>query len=143
MLTEQMDSESPCQELLDSVFNLYMKFQNYHWNVQGQSFAEYHEFFGDLYEFAYNNVDKIAEQIRTLGYKANLFDVGTESINSELNSIGMMLDIVQDMKRTREIATMAAEYAESELQNRGLVNYIEGFIDEMSKHIWMAESYTK
>ena len=47
-------------------FAFYLKAHNYHWNVEGANFAEYHEFLGDLYGEVFGAVDAIAEHIRTL-----------------------------------------------------------------------------
>ena len=42
----------------------------YHWNVRGKHFAEFHEFFSDIYEDADSAVDPLAENIRKLGFDA-------------------------------------------------------------------------
>ena len=55
------------KELLASTFSLYLKAHNYHWNVTGPNFAQYHEFFGDFYEEVHGSVDTTAEEIRKLG----------------------------------------------------------------------------
>jgi starvation-inducible DNA-binding protein len=47
-------------------FAFYLKAHNYHWNVEGSNFAEYHEFLKGLYEEVFGAVDTIAELIRTL-----------------------------------------------------------------------------
>jgi starvation-inducible DNA-binding protein len=47
-------------------FAFYLKAHNYHWNVEGANFAEYHGFLGDLYAEVWGAVDAIAEHIRTL-----------------------------------------------------------------------------
>ena len=60
MLTEDL------KVLLASVNSLSIKAQNFHWNVEGDNFPQYHEFFGNFYEEVYSAVDKIAEYIRTL-----------------------------------------------------------------------------
>ena len=52
--------------LLASVNSLSIKAQNFHWNVEGDNFPQYHEYFGNFYEEVYSAVDKIAEYIRTL-----------------------------------------------------------------------------
>ena len=39
----------------------YVKAQNFHWNVEGADFHEFHDFFGDLYEETQGAVDVIAE----------------------------------------------------------------------------------
>lgn len=44
-----------------------LKAQNYHWNVTGPHFIEYHEFFQEIYEQVYDDTDAYAEVIRTLG----------------------------------------------------------------------------
>ena len=49
-----------------SSFAFYLKAHNYHWNVEGHSFSEYHTFLGGLYEEVFGAVDTIAELIRTL-----------------------------------------------------------------------------
>ncbi|MFN9902608.1 MAG: Dps family protein, partial [bacterium] len=43
-----------------------IKAQQFHWNVEGPDFPQYHEFFGDLYGEVYASLDKTAEYIRTL-----------------------------------------------------------------------------
>ena len=61
--------------LSDSVVLKYT-FQGAHWNVTGQDFAQYHTFFGMLYEDVDGAIDVIAEDIRKLGAPApsNLSD---------------------------------------------------------------------
>ena len=44
-----------------------LKAQNYHWNVTGPHFIEYHEFFQEIYEHVHADTDKYAEVIRMLG----------------------------------------------------------------------------
>lgn len=53
--------------ILASSFSLYLKAHNYHWNVTGSNFSEYHAFFAGYYESVHDSVDVYAELIRTLG----------------------------------------------------------------------------
>ena len=55
--------------LADS-YVLYLKTQNYHWNVSGGNFITLHDLFETLYQDLAIAVDDIAERIRTLGHKA-------------------------------------------------------------------------
>ena len=48
-----------------SVFALYLKAHNYHWNVEGPDFAQYHSFLEGIYNELWLSVDAIAEHIRT------------------------------------------------------------------------------
>jgi starvation-inducible DNA-binding protein len=48
---------------------LYTKTQNYHWNVTGEDFSQYHKLFGEQYEALAGDIDEVAERIRALGGK--------------------------------------------------------------------------
>ena len=52
--------------LADS-YVLYLKTQNFHWNVTGANFKSLHELFGSFYEELAEAIDEIAERIRALG----------------------------------------------------------------------------
>lgn len=56
--------------LLADSYTLYMKTQNYHWNVTGPHFNTLHTMFQTQYEDLALAVDLIAERIRSLGEKA-------------------------------------------------------------------------
>jgi len=55
--------------LADS-YILYLKTQNYHWNVTGPNFKSLHLMFEEQYNDLFTAVDLIAERIRALGQKA-------------------------------------------------------------------------
>ncbi len=46
---------------------LYIKERNYHWNVEGSSFLELHEFIEKLYTELEAHIDATAERIRKIG----------------------------------------------------------------------------
>lgn len=54
------------KRVLADTFTFYLKAHNFHWNVVGPDFSQYHELFAKIYEEVYGNVDSIAEMIRTL-----------------------------------------------------------------------------
>lgn len=56
--------------LLANTYTLYLKTQNYHWNVIDPSFSDLHALFEQQYIELASSVDEIAERIRTLGVKA-------------------------------------------------------------------------
>jgi len=55
-------------QLLASTYTLYLKTQNYHWNVLGAHFQSLHLLFQSQYEELAESIDEIAERIRALGY---------------------------------------------------------------------------
>ena len=57
--------------VLADTYALYLKTQNYHWNVKGACFPELHLMFETQYRELAEAVDLIAERIRTLGYKVS------------------------------------------------------------------------
>lgn len=52
---------------LANTYLLYVKTQNFHWNVTGPQFAVLHKMFNDQYDDLADAVDLLAEQIRIVG----------------------------------------------------------------------------
>jgi starvation-inducible DNA-binding protein len=64
------DRKSVCKglsKLLADSYLLYLKTQNYHWNVTGKMFQPLHTLFEEQYKELANSIDEIAERIRALG----------------------------------------------------------------------------
>ncbi|MFT6077865.1 MAG: starvation-inducible DNA-binding protein [Myxococcota bacterium] len=68
-MTNKNVSNSLKIALADS-YVLYLKTQNYHWNVTGPNFQSLHIMFEGQYNDLFAAVDLIAERIRALGEKA-------------------------------------------------------------------------
>ena len=129
-------------------FAFYLKAHNYHWNVEGANFSEYHAFLGDLYAEVWGAVDAIAEHIRTL----DAYVPGSFIRFQQLSSIedeqsvptgrAMMARLLANNQRV--IGDLMAAHREAEmLGKRGIVNFIEDRIDKHDKHGWMLRSFTK
>ena len=58
------------KKLLADTYTLYIKTQNFHWNVTGIHFHTLHGMFETQYTALASAVDEIAERIRALGDKA-------------------------------------------------------------------------
>ena len=56
--------------LLADAHVLYVKTRNYHWNVTGAHFNDFHKLFEAQYEALAEEIDEIAERARALGVKA-------------------------------------------------------------------------
>lgn len=54
-------------KLLADSYLLYLKTQNYHWNVTGKMFHSLHTLFEEQYKDLASSIDDIAERIRALG----------------------------------------------------------------------------
>lgn len=57
--------------LLNNEFVLYVKTLNYHWNIKGIIFHDFHAMFKEQYEKLLDISDEIAERVRTLGLPAH------------------------------------------------------------------------
>jgi len=64
---EREDLCAILQGLLASSYALYLKTQNFHWNVTGPAFHSYHLMFQEQYEELAEAIDEVAERIRMLG----------------------------------------------------------------------------
>ena len=54
--------------VLSDTYAMYLKTQNFHWNVRAQDFYSLHLLFEKQYQELAEAVDEIAERIRALGY---------------------------------------------------------------------------
>lgn len=129
-------------KLLASSFTMYLKAQMFHWNVTGQDFFQYHDFFGKLYGDLYASVDQTAEQIRALGSMApgSLAQFKEISIvNDQLTvpSIQEMISILSVDNNLILGVLQEVHEAASDARQHGLLNYIEGRMDIHKKHGWM------
>ena len=129
-------------KLLATTFAFYLKAQFFHWNVEGQDFSQYHDFFGKLYAEVYESADKTAEQIRALNGIAygsltqyeSLTDIQDQTTVPQLQQ--MVSILYRDNETMIDVLKEVHEVAER-YNERGLVNYIEGRIDTHKKHGWM------
>lgn len=144
-----MDKSALIEQLkvvLASAFSLYLKAHNYHWNVTGPNFIQYHEFLGKVYSQVHDSVDDYAEHIRALG----AFSPGSLQRFSELSRISdetaipnskiMFARLAADNQLFLEELNHAAELAE-EVKDHGTLNFIEGQIDAHEKLQWMLKSF--
>jgi len=136
------------RKVLADTFAMYLKAHNYHWNVEGSNFPQYHEFFGNLYEELHDAVDPIAEEIRSLdAYAPGSFSRYQErsDIQDELN-VPMGIEMANRLMLDNEIVlnslNMAFKLAE-QFDKQGLMDFLAGRIDVHHKHRWMLRSITK
>jgi len=141
-LTDQM------KVCLASVFAFYLKTHNFHWNVEGPNFPQYHSFLDGLYNDIWESVDKFGEQIRTLNAYApgSLSRFSTLSvIDDQLNipsASKMIKELEMDNKKLIEELKKANTLAEK-VNAVGLANFLQDRIDTHYKHDWMLRSIGK
>lgn len=133
---------------LADTFAFYLKAHNFHWNVTGQNFAEYHKFLGDLWEEVFGGIDLIAEGIRTL----DAFAPGSFTRYKELSTIEdeLKIPVANDMIKILEednkkvlISLHKAYMLAEKNMKHGISNFIQDRITAHEKHGWMLRSFTK
>jgi starvation-inducible DNA-binding protein len=144
-----MDKEqliSQMKVILASSFSFYLKTQNYHWNVTGPNFAQYHNFFGDLYEEVWASLDTTAEEIRKLGSFApgslsRYIDISRIEDETNVPEASVMFRrLALDNDKLIDLLYMARGTAEK-VKAAGTLDYIESRIGVHEKHAWMLKSF--
>lgn len=136
------------KKVLADTFAMYLKAHNYHWNVEGPLFSQFHDFFSGLYIELHGAIDPIAEQIRALdtyapgSFKrfAELSDIEDETTIP--SPVDMARNLLNDNEKVLASLNVAFKLA-SNFEKQGLADFLSGRIDIHSKHAWMLRSYTK
>jgi len=134
--------------LLASTQAFAIKAQNFHWNVEGSDFPQYHAFFDTLYGDVSATIDPIAEYIRILG----AYTPGSLSRYAELSIIQdqikipraelMFAEALQDCETLSQLVVSMFDEAANENQH-GIENYMAELQDLYGKKAWFIRSTLK
>lgn len=132
--------------VLSNTFIMYFKAHSYHWNVEGNDWYQYHNFFGDIYSELWAAVDLIAENIRVTGdygpyslTKMYAHKTIAEDIAKPINTTAMLSNlhianstILMDLRQLLEALELA--------KRPGFANLITDRITAHEKHGYMLQS---
>ena len=105
------------EHVLADTYALFLKTQNYHWNIEGRHFRSFHLMLEDQYEDLFKAIDVVAEVIRQSGAKVPAtFSVLAKNTklkdgNEKLSADDMLKDILHDNELIQETLTAALEEA--------------------------------
>jgi starvation-inducible DNA-binding protein len=133
--------------LLANEYVLYTKTLNYHWNVEGRQFHDFHAFFKEQYEQLFPIIDDVAERIRSLGIKSisTLHDflkhaALKEDTKYELTDLAMIKNLLQDheaiIEQLREDQQIVMD-----LGDQGTNNFLVGLMEIHEKRAWMLRAH--
>lgn len=134
--------------LLASDFSYYLKAHFFHWNIEGKDFYQYHKFLQKVYEDAYEAVDTIAENIRTLDEYAP----GSLTRYHELSRIQDQTKVPRAQLMIEEllsdshimIALLNECFAAATAENKqDIANFIAERLTSTNKFIWMLQSFLR
>lgn len=139
-----MTSINALEIILANSYALYLKTQNYHWNVTGKEFRSLHLLFENQYEELAKSIDEIAERIRTLGQKipalSSFIKLTTISdAKANLSSIDMLKDLVNDQDILIENLNQSLKIVQK-LFDEATADLIVGRIKVHQKNKWMLVS---
>jgi starvation-inducible DNA-binding protein len=134
------------KEVLASSYFLYLKTQNYHWNVTGSNFGELHGLFQKQYEDLADAIDEIAERIRALDVKtpgsfkefAKLSSIS--EAKDKLDWKGMVKDLLDSQLQICKLITGVMSLAQKQ-GDEGTFDMLVGRIKVHEKNKWMLKSY--
>jgi starvation-inducible DNA-binding protein len=134
--------------ILATNFCLYLKTHNYHWNIEGKDFPQFHSFLDGLYNDIWAQTDDIAEHLRRLdsyapGSLARFQDL---SDIQDATSIPMALSMMAELKNDndRYIYHLRAGIVAADQANEPAVsNFLQDLLGKHQKHAWMLRSIIK
>lgn len=134
------------KELLANTYTLYLKTQNYHWNVEGPYFYSLHLLFETQYKELAQALDTIAERIRSLGeiapgsYTAFSTLTSIPDAKTPIKALEMVSDLHQSHKlliqQLNELLNLAKQSNDEATQNL--------FVERLETHekiAWMLRSH--
>lgn len=134
------------KKLLANTYALYLKTQNYHWNVVGPQFYGLHHLFEDQYKELSDAVDEIAERIRGLNDTApGSFEefIAMKDIPEAKQGINAMV-MVKDLQDTHEalrdklvLILDEAKQNEDDVTQDLIIERLEAH----EKAVWMLKSH--
>ena len=135
--------------LLANATVMYYKAHQFHWNIEGIEFTQYHEFFGDLYTEVYGSIDPTAEWLRKLDEDApvsmdELFKYKT--LKEESQRVEKLEDIfVSLIAANQEVLDSLNKVFTIANANKqqGVCNFIADRIDTHQKHAWFLKASAK
>lgn len=135
--------------LLANATVMYYKTHQFHWNVEGILFTQYHAFFEEVYVDVYNSIDPIAELLRKIDDYApvsidELYKYKT--IEEESTRLILLSDILQKLiEANQEVINSLNKVFELANANKqqGICNFIADRIDTHQKHGWWLKTSAK
>lgn len=134
--------------ILATNFALYLKSHNYHWNIEGTNFPQYHSFLDGFYNQVWEQTDDIAEHLRKLdSYAPGSFTRFLElsDIQDEVNvptALVMMNTLRTDNDRL--IMHLRAGIVAADQANEPAVsNFLQDLLGRQQKSAWMLRSILK
>ena len=142
------------QELLNEILAnesvLLMQTLNYHWNLVGPQFHDYHLLFDKQYNQLFADMDKIAERVRAvqgqaLGSFKNILATASlkEDSGKAPKPAQMIVNLLKQYEALIEQIRAAIVTLDKKSTDFGTINFLEELITQHEKTAWMLRSLTE
>lgn len=126
---------------------VYVKVHNFHWNVTGVDFFEFHEKLKDLYEQVAMHLDDIAERIRALGHWplasmheflrcATLREAPSVAYNTPAIAHALVGDFSETARYLREVDRLVRPTSDEYT-----IQLLEDAFSFLEKNVWFFSAY--
>lgn len=146
MIVEKPELVEALAENLSNAVVLYFKAHGHHWNVMGPDFAEFHDFFEEIYEDVHAQLDPIAENMRKMNanapYRLQEFMNMNQMQDMDVANDPMLM--VQDLYVANNIMIESINKAfkiANDLDEQGIADYLAGRDDIHKKWRWQLQSF--
>jgi len=135
--------------LLADEYVLYVKTQNFHWNIRNSmNFNDLHLFFGKMYDEIADFIDALAERVRALGGRplATMNEFIKNARLKEEGSVPADKEMIKKLLDDSEaiIRSLRADIQKTaEWNDMGTNNMLADLITKHEKMAWMLRSYLK
>jgi starvation-inducible DNA-binding protein len=133
--------------ILADLYILYVKTQNFHWNIVDPRFFFLHEFLEDQYEHLAKSIDEVAERIRMLGQRSpgslkQFLDMTSlNESDGDLNGDEMLTNLLRDHESLSQQVRDRIEYV-SKLRDEGTADLLIDLLRFHEKTAWMLRSHS-
>ncbi|MGJ5676655.1 MAG: Dps family protein [Nostochopsis sp.] len=135
------------QDLADA-YTLLVKTKKFHWDVVGPQFRTLHQLWEEQYEQLTENIDAIAERVRTLGG----YPVGTmegflkaATIKEQANNIPAATEmvnlLVDDHEQIIRNLREHIDRCDQEFHDQGTADFLTGLMEAHEEAAWMLRSF--
>jgi starvation-inducible DNA-binding protein len=133
---------------LADAYLLLVKTKKYHWDVVGPQFRTLHQLWEEHYEALTENIDAIAERVRTLGgYPAGTMEefLKLTSLKEHSGDIPLATEMVARLVRDHEqIIRNLREHIDrcsDEFHDEGTSDFLTGLMEQHEQVAWMLRSF--
>ena len=144
---DQKFSAALLNYILADEFVLFVKTLNYHWNLTGPEFHDYHKFFDEQYHDLLEVVDSVAERVRIVGGIAlgSMKEfLASAQLEEESSKIPKPKEMVKELLKCHEgvIIEIREGVNKTAENNRdmGTNNFLTDLLEKHEKIAWMLRS---